>query len=102
MRLAAQMRGGFFPRYIHAIARGRRVNIVQLLGERFHVGRADELTLNDASLAIEELNIPEMGRKKTDLHTSLPTSHTSTLAPTLPHCTARPGRPYRNEKGECP
>jgi hypothetical protein len=48
---------------IHAIARGKRINIVQFLRERFHVGRPDELSLNNASLAIDELKNPDEGQR---------------------------------------
>jgi len=44
---------------IHAIARSRRINVFQFLQERFQVGRPDDLTLKDASAAIDELKSPD-------------------------------------------
>jgi hypothetical protein len=44
---------------IHAIARSRQINVVQFLRERFQVGRPDELSLTDASHAIDELKNPD-------------------------------------------
>jgi len=46
-------------RAINAIARSRRINVVQFLQERFQVGRPDDLSLKDASAAIDELKNPD-------------------------------------------
>ena len=40
---------------IHAIARSRRIDVGKFLNERFHVSRPDDLTIKDASTAIDEL-----------------------------------------------
>ncbi|MBM4073699.1 MAG: hypothetical protein FJ271_32975 [Planctomycetes bacterium] len=40
---------------IHAIARSRRIDIGQFLNDRFHVNRADDLSIKEASAAIDEL-----------------------------------------------
>lgn len=40
---------------IHAIANKKQLNLGQLLRERFHVGRADDLSLQEASRLIDEL-----------------------------------------------
>ena len=40
---------------IHAIARSRRIDLAQLLNERFRVARPDDLALRDASQLIDEL-----------------------------------------------
>jgi hypothetical protein len=40
---------------IHAIARSRRIDVGKFLNERFHVGKPEELTIKDASSAIDEL-----------------------------------------------
>ena len=44
---------------IHAIARSRRINVFQFLQKRFQVGRPDDLSLTDASAAIDELKSPD-------------------------------------------
>jgi hypothetical protein len=40
---------------IHAIARSKRIDIGQFLSDRFHVHRADDLSIKEASLAIDDL-----------------------------------------------
>ena len=40
---------------IHAIARNRNTDLVRFLGDRFHVGRPDDLSIKDASKAIDLL-----------------------------------------------
>jgi len=40
---------------IHAIARSRRIDVERFLNDRFHVSRPDDLTIKDASTAIDEL-----------------------------------------------
>ena len=40
---------------IHAIARNRRIDVAQFLNERFHVSNPYDLTIKDASQAIDEL-----------------------------------------------
>jgi len=40
---------------IHAIARSRRIDVGRFLNDRFHVSRPDDLTIKDASTAIDEL-----------------------------------------------
>lgn len=40
---------------IHAIARNRRIDVGQFLNERFHVNRPDDLSIKEASAAIDEL-----------------------------------------------
>lgn len=40
---------------ILAIARNRRIDVAQFLNERFHVSRPDDLTIKDASVAIDQL-----------------------------------------------
>jgi hypothetical protein len=42
-------------RAIHAIARSRKINVGQLLNDRFQVARAEELSLKQASAVIDEL-----------------------------------------------
>lgn len=44
---------------IYAIARSRQVNLVQFLKERFQLACPDELSLREASLAIDELKSPD-------------------------------------------
>ena len=44
---------------IHAIARSRKINVAQFVRERFNVGRPDELSLKDASAAIDQLKYPD-------------------------------------------
>jgi hypothetical protein len=40
---------------IHAIARSRRIDVGKFLNERFHVSKPDDLTIKEASAAIDEL-----------------------------------------------
>ena len=44
---------------IHAIARTRRIDVRQFLNDRFRVGRPDDLTLKEASQAIDDLKRDE-------------------------------------------
>ena len=44
---------------IHAIARTRRIDVRQFLNDRFKVGRPDDLTLKEASQAIDDLKRDE-------------------------------------------
>jgi hypothetical protein len=46
---------------IYAISRSKRINLSQLLRERFQVNRADDLSLSEASLVIDELKSAEAG-----------------------------------------
>ena len=49
---------------IHAIARNRRIDVAQFLNERFHVSRPDDLTIKEASKAIDELKAETNGERR--------------------------------------
>ena len=50
---------------IHAIARTRRIDVRQFLNDRFRVGRPDDLTLKEASQAIDDLKRDEQEGRRT-------------------------------------
>jgi hypothetical protein len=45
---------------IHAIARSRHVNVFQFVKQRFNVARPDDLSIKEASQAIDELKATEV------------------------------------------
>jgi hypothetical protein len=49
---------------IHSIARNRRIDIAQFLADRFHVNKPDDLTIKQASEAIDELKADPEERRK--------------------------------------
>jgi hypothetical protein len=46
---------------IHAIARNQGLNVAQLLRDRFHVAKPDDLTISEASQLIDQLKNPKAG-----------------------------------------
>lgn len=49
-------------RALHSIATRQNFNLTELLRERFHIYKAEELSLREASQLIDELNVPHGSR----------------------------------------